>query len=445
MLIQNLFKSLARKPPPAPEAAMAQTTNGDTQMRVGDALQRAGKLDEAEAAYRRALEAGAPGRDVNPRLQAVVAQIARNYEQPGSLIVAPGDGRALPWSVAECRAMREAVEKELTTVPAVMPSKFWVTHAQKHIDILDKFGLQHFKRTVAHNYYNWLTISLQDAQISRLVELWHLHGSSEALGDEMEDVTKSNVVSVSAFNDIAAQRFYRLGVSLLWDYTLQTDHHGLLRKIAEPVTGNPIKVMRRGRLLSQDLAHSVRERNRIVDHAQLDADAAEPVVIAELGAGHGRLAHVFALTTRCKYVIFDITPALLVSQWYITSLFPGEKIFTFRHFDTFDEIAQEMSECRFAFFASSQLEKFPEKYFDVFINVCSLMEMRKDTIAYFFRHIERVTRGHFYTKQWLIQNNQEDDIVIERDDYPVPSTWVRRFEGIDPINQRLFEEVWEIR
>lgn len=167
-------------------------------------------------------------------------------------------------------------------------------------------------------------------------------------------------------------------------------------------------------------------------------------MIGELGAGHGRLAHLFAMSTHCRYAIFDITPALLVSQWYIQSLFPNEKIFKFRHFDHFDEIAEELSECRFAFFASSQLEKFPENYFGLFINVCSLMEMRVDTISYFFRQIDRVTRGFFYTKQWLVQNNRQDEIVIKRDDYPVPSTWKRRMEGIDPINQRLFEEVWEI-
>ena len=261
----------------------------------------------------------------------------------------------------------------------------------------------------------------------------------------MEDLgLPGNIPVVQAFRSADAQRFYRLGVSLLWDYTLQTDHHGVLRRIAEPVTGNPLRITRRGRILSQDLAHSVRERNLILDASGLKGDSASPIVIGELGAGHGRLAHMFAMTTHCKYVIFDITPALAVSQWYIKSLFPDEKIFEFRSFDSFEEIAEELNECRFAFFASSQLEKFPANYFGLFINVCSLMEMRMDTIDYFFREIDRVTRGYFYTKQWLLQNNREDNVVIEKEDYPVPQTWTNLMDGIDPINQRLFEQVWKI-
>lgn len=454
MLIKKVLANVLRNKSPAKTEAdaapkmavhVAPGVDGKSILRLGDELFDGQRFDEAEATYRRAFKSDAPTELVERKLQRVVAQIARRYEEPGMLMVAPGDGTPQSYPVTELYSMLDAVNKELATVPEVMPSKFWVSHANEHIDWLVRFGMHNFKRTVAHNYYNWLTLSINDKQIRRLLELWPTHGSSEALADTMEDLSRpDNLAFVKAFHDVDAQRFYKLGVSLLWDYTLFTDHHGLLRKIAEPVTGNPLRITRRGRLLSQDLAHSVRERNLILDSCGLAENSEQPIMIGELGAGHGRLAHMFAMSSNCRYAIFDITPALLVSQWYIQSLFPDEKIFKFRHFDHFDEIAEELSECRFAFFASSQLEKFPENYFGLFINVCSLMEMRIDTINYFFRQIDRVTRGFFYTKQWLIQNNRQDNIVIERDDYPVPPSWKRRMEGIDPINQRLFEEVWEI-
>ena len=455
MLIKRVLANILRNkspvtmeagPAPKVEAHVTPPLDGQSILRLGDELFDSKKFDEAEATYRRALKSDAPIDLVELKLQRVVAQIARRYEEPGMLLVPPGDGTAQKnYPVTELYSMLDAVNKELASVPEVMPSKFWVSHANEHIDWLVKCGMHNFKRTVAHNYYNWLTLSLNDKQIGRLLELWPRHGSSEALADTMEDLSlPGNLPFIKAFHNVDAQRFYKLGVSLLWDYTLFTDHHGLLRKIAEPVTGNPLRITRRGRLLSQDLAHSVRERNLILDTSGLSENSEKPIMIGELGAGHGRLAHMFAMSTNCRYAIFDITPALLVSQWYIQSLFPNEKIFKFRHFDHFDEIAEELSECRFAFFASSQLEKFPENYFGLFINVCSLMEMRIDTINYFFRQIDRVTRGFFYTKQWLVQNNRQDNIVIERDDYPVPLSWKRRMEGIDPINQRLFEEVWEI-
>jgi putative sugar O-methyltransferase len=431
--------------PPAPAAAVrkALLPDGAPILRLGDELYENNRDDEAEAIYRSAFQSDAPVDLVNRKLQRVVARLAASYEQPGMLLVAPGDGSAVAPTLEDFHATLDAVNRELAKVPEATPSIFWETHAVQHIELLVKHGLPNFKRTVAHNYYNWLTVSISDPQIRSLIELWPTHGSSEALADEMEDFQSAGP-QVRLFKDVNARLAYKLGVSLLWDYTLHTDNHGLLRKLAEPVTGNPLKITRRGRLLSQDLAHSVRERNLILDATGLRADSAEPIVIGELGAGHGRLAHVFAMSTNCRYMIFDIAPALLVSQWYIQSLFPGEKIFVFRPFDNFEDIAEELSQCRFAFFASSQLETFPENYFNLFINVCSLMEMRLDSINYFFREIERVTRGHFYTKQWLVQNNRKDNISVKKEDYPVPAHWKNLHDSIDPINRRLFQQVWQI-
>lgn len=429
----------------APAARETPARDGAALLRLGDELFENNRDEEAEAAYRSAYDTDVSVGLINRKLHRVVARIAARYEDPALLLVPPGDGRASRPAIEDFHAMLEAVNRELATVPEATPSKFWVSHAEWHIEMLVKYGLTNFKRTVAHNYYNWLTVSISDHQIRSLIQLWPAHDSAEALTDEMEDLHKSGETSqVHLFKDVNAKLAYKLGVSLLWDYTLHTDHHGILRKIAEPLTGNPLRITRRGRVLSQDLAHSVRERNLILDATGLDADSDQPMVIGELGAGHGRLAHMFAMTTNCRYMIFDIAPALLVSQWYIQSLFPDEKIFVFRSFDNFEDVAQELSECRFAFFASSQLEKFPDNYFNLFINVCSLMEMRVDSISYFFREIERVTRGHFYTKQWLRQNNREDGIVIEKKDYPVPAVWKNRHDSIDPINRRLFQQVWEV-
>ncbi len=446
---ESIFKGKKEYPVPgdASESARALQTapNQDWAaiLRLGDELFESNRDEEAEAAYRSAYESDAPIGLVNRKLHRAVARIAAKYEDPEMLLVAPGDRNATAPAIEDFYAMLEAVNRELATVPEATPSKFWESHAAEHIDMLVKYGLANFKRTVAHNYYNWLTVSISDHQIRSLIQLWPSHDSAEALSDEMEDLNNSGP-QVHLFKDVNARLAYKLGVSLLWDYTLHTDHHGILRKMAEPVTGNPLKITRRGRILSQDLAHSVRERNLILDATSLKADSEEPIVIGELGAGHGRLAHMFAMTTNCRYMIFDIAPALLVSQWYIQNLFPDEKIFVFQPFDKFEDVAEELSQCRFAFFASSQLEKFPDNYFKLFINVCSLMEMRLDSINYFFRQIERVTRGHFYTKQWLRQKNREDGVVIEKADYPVPATWTNRHDSIDPINRRLFQQVWEV-
>jgi hypothetical protein len=53
-------------------------------------------------------------------------------------------------------------------------------------------------------------------------------------------------------------------------------------------------------------------------------------------------------TTPCRYFVFDIPPALYLSQWYLTTLFPERRAFEFRHFDTFEEIESELSRAEIA-------------------------------------------------------------------------------------------------
>lgn len=432
------------------DALLAEkSTDSQWLLKLGDVLTVASRNADAERCYRAAIDVGAPAPLAYPKLQRVVVRQVRAAEDGGHFMRPAGDGRAVPPTREHMLAEMARINQEIEKSPEVMPSKFWQVHARQHVDLLLRHGLENFKRTVAHNYYNWLTLSMADGQIRRLLDLWSLHGSMEVFSDQMEAPGAAgmpvggNQESYALLNE-DAQKVYKLGVSLLWDYTLLTDRHGILRQLEEPLTGNPLRISRRGRLLSQDLAHSVRERNTILDCIDTGPTSAQPLVIGELGAGHGRLAHVFHMTRNCRYLIFDIAPALMVSQWYISSLFPDEPVFHFRPFDSFDEVAEEVGRARFAFFSANQIEVLPPGYCDLFINVCSLMEMRVETIQHYFDQIERVTRGHFYTKQWYVQNNREDGIVYAKDDYPVPARWRCLLDQKDPINPRLFEQLWQV-
>src|SRR5262249_4927134 len=158
----------------------------------------------------------------------------------------------------------------------------------------------------------------------------------------------------------------------------------------EPELGNPIRVRRNGRLISQDIVNSARERNSILSAVHLDRHA--PFDLAELGAGYGRLGYLMLKTTACRYFVFDIPPALYLSQWYLTSLFPERRAFLFRRFDRFDEIESELSQTDVAFFTPNQLAKFPPRYFDVFATISSVHEMRRDQISHYMTLMGRTTR-----------------------------------------------------
>jgi predicted RNA-binding Zn-ribbon protein involved in translation (DUF1610 family) len=167
-----------------------------------------------------------------------------------------------------------------------------------------------------------------------------------------------------------------------------------------------------------------------------------PFIMAELGAGYGRLGYVMLKTTACRYVVFDISPALYLSQWYLTTLFPDRRAFRFRRFDKFKEIEHELSQADIAFFTPNQLAKFPSAYFDAFATISSFHEMQRNQINHYTTLMARTTRSTLYSKQQRDYVNPVDDLIIGKDDYPLPRGWSLRRDRIDLINPGFFEQVY---
>jgi len=275
---------------------------------------------------------------------------------------------------AELRASVAAMKDEIRRDALYVPSEFWHTYGKFHDKLLADYGIENFKRTVSHNYQNWLMATEDDPQVRQLLALWPQHKSHQPWLNAMEAPDHVGSLGNPAFTFPAYplanahhRETYRVAVGLLWEYVLSTDRFGVLQTLTESEIGNPVRIWRNGKLISSDLAHSVRERNMLLEASELHGD--EPLCVAELGAGHGRLAEVFGRTTNYRYIIFDITPALYVSQWYIKRIFPEEKIFEFRHFDSFSEIKSELNTSRFAFFTPNQIELMPDGICDLFINM----------------------------------------------------------------------------
>jgi putative sugar O-methyltransferase len=244
--------------------------------------------------------------------------------------------------------------------------------------------------------------------------------------------------------DRATKReLYREYLALMFEYALQRDRSGLLATLEEPSLGNPLRVYRNGRLISQDIINSVRERNSIVTAMEMGDDTR--FILAELGAGYGRLGYLMLQTTGCRYFVFDIPPALHISQWYLTTLFPERRAFRFRSFDAFEEIEGELSQAAIAFFTSNQLEKFPSGYFDVFATISSVHEMRRDQIGHYMDLMGRTTKSALYLKQQKDYANPADNLIIGKNDYPIPVGWSPTQERFDLINPGFFERVYQRR
>src|SRR5262249_7532764 len=131
-----------------------------------------------------------------------------------------------------------------------------------------------------------------------------------------------------------------------------------------------------------------------------------------------------------------------LSQWYLTTLFPQRRAFLFRRFEQFEEIESELSRADLAFFTPNQLAKFPPCYFDVFATISSVHEMRRDQISHYMTLMGRTKRRALYLKQQKDYVNPVDDLVIGRNDYPLPVGWVESHERFDLINPGFFERTY---
>ncbi|WP_420563157.1 putative sugar O-methyltransferase [Thalassobaculum sp.] len=331
--------------------------------------------------------------------------------------------------------------------PVVAPSQFWRKHLINHVKMLIDDGIDNFKRTLGHNYINFLNKSPASIHFKSHLDLWKLHGSTDVFLIDSDapgsiglkaDVQHFNSVQI---NNAETWRVYTFLVSLMWEYAIIVDEHKILTRLQEPLYGNPLKIRRRSRLIGQDLTHSVAEYSLIKSKTNLQDD----IRVLEIGSGYGRLAHLYKYLGAKKYVMVDISPAIIVAQNYMHNIMPNLKYFDFRPIDNFQSVEREFEEADVCFMSADQIALLPDKYFDLAINVCSLMEMKLETIDYYLKQISRTTTGYFYTKQWTLQKNLQDKIQLTKDDYPIPSDWTQIADRVDPAFTRLFEQIWKVK
>ncbi|MBI4191156.1 MAG: putative sugar O-methyltransferase [Betaproteobacteria bacterium] len=319
--------------------------------------------------------------------------------------------------------------------PVYLPSRFWTKLNDRNMAQLRSHGIDNFKRTLARNYFTFVP-SVIDSQFRFLLRHTRLRDWPSIMGDFPPFDQAGGLTRKQHWELVLFTR-------MLWRYAQARDARGLLRTIEEPSAGNPFAIRLDGRLISQDLANSALEYYCIADAAGLKPDAA--ITICELGAGYGRNAYMFlSALPNCRYVIVDIPPALYVSQQYLAPLFPGMKVFRFRDFDRDAAALAELGEAQLAFLLPHQAALLPPKSVNLFVNISSLHEMRPDQIRAYFALIDRVTRGHFYSKQWFVSKNREDGLLIRREDYPVPPHWSCRFARRAAVQAAFFEALYAI-
>lgn len=330
---------------------------------------------------------------------------------------------------------------ELATAPEFLPSAFWADIAQKNKTMLDEDGISRFKRTLSNNYFNWpVTVPYHPYFVwSLLTWLWRPRMS--VFSAEVEDKITMRLANVGSPLVLSClqRQIYKTYVCFVWNRMLSFDRLRLSERIEEPLVGCPVLIKVDGRLISQDLANSIVEANLIL-----------PVVtglprprFAEIGAGYGRLAHVVSAVSSSTYCIFDIPPALQVSEWYLRQALPGKRVFAFRSFHRFSDIEHELQAADVAFFTSNQLAKFPDRWFDVTSTISTLPEMTERQANLFLSLMQVKTERGIFLKQWKSWGNRKDGFRLQRNDYVLNDDWRLYVDRTDPLVPAFFNRLWK--
>ena len=324
---------------------------------------------------------------------------------------------------------------------------FWRQLGDKHRQDLDRFGYEAIKRNQAFRYFTWRWSwsSIRRSEQMRFL----LRRSSPltvlrcaltpaALSDEAwADVRwpsaghGSSGDAESSLDGIAAQPLERLwpkrdrwlyafAVRLLWEYASRHDPMGATA-LAEPTIGRPLPIEWNGRLISQDLANSALE----VAAISRALGGRKPANILELGAGYGRTAYaLLSLYPEATYTIVDIEPAITISRWYLSQLFPPERL---------------------RFLSPDEADSLPAGSIDLALTISSLQEMSAPDVARYLSFFDRAAGGGVtFLKQWRSWRNPVDRVVQTFDEYPVPDRWSPLFKERAPVQTAFVQAAWGV-
>jgi putative sugar O-methyltransferase len=238
--------------------------------------------------------------------------------------------------------------------------------------------------------------------------------------------------------------------AMLWLYyqrVASLDECGLLARHPEPSeggTGDQVSI--NGQLMSLDYLQSVEEAYHIKRAWTLAGKPGDPRVIAELGAGYGRLGYVCRkLFPECTYVIFDLPEALICAHSWLSRVLPGEvaRYEDARNIKRLDRATLESK--RVWLVGPQAIEGVANDALDAFVNIYSFAEMPPSSIANYFHHIDRTVRGVFYTKQRGEEHNTQDDATIRHRDYPVPPRWRELFDEPSILYMNFFHAAYAMQ
>jgi putative sugar O-methyltransferase len=151
--------------------------------------------------------------------------------------------------------------------------------------------------------------------------------------------------------------------------------------------------------------------------------------ILEIGAGYGQLASTIIFNNRCKYFFIDLKENLLLQVYFLSKTYPSLRIYIHKDEDIFDKKIINNFDLFFFtninyFKACTQLE------FDLVINSCSFMEMKKKKVEEYFWLIQKTLKinGFFFNHNRYFKDTSGDKIRFY--EYPYDDNWLVKYSSV---------------
>lgn len=203
---------------------------------------------------------------------------------------------------------------------------------------------------------------------------------------------------------------------------------------AECTVGNPARTEIDGLALNVTdlrLLHDAWRMGRLLADRRDDA-----LRIVDIGGGFGGAATKYKrMFPKARILLFDLPEVNVAQTYYISTLFPNADILTYEtHLEDPSRLATQ--EFDFAILPGWCIADLPAETADALVNTRSMMEMDPQTIAFYFGHIERISRvgSLFYCVNRYIKSTVGVPIRIK--DYPFDDRWIAR------ISQPAWDQPW---